>query len=57
MILFKPVALDERTLVDLTHTGGAADASFWLVDNPFTNLKRGRPISHAQLAALVHDGA
>jgi hypothetical protein len=57
MLLFKPVALSERALGDLTQTEGAADASFWLVDNPFTNLKRGRSIDHAQLAALAQDGA
>jgi hypothetical protein len=53
MLLFKPVALDARALGDLARTDGAVGASFWLVDNPFTNLNRGRSINHAQLAALV----
>ena len=56
MILFKPVALDEHTLGDLTRTEGAAEASFWLVDNPFINLERGQSLDHAHLAALVRGG-
>ena len=54
---FKPVELDGRALDNLTRTDGADGASFWLVDNPFTNLNRGRSINHAQLTALVQGGA
>jgi hypothetical protein len=57
MLLFKPVALDGRALGDLVTPDGAGDVYFWLVDNPFTNLSRGQSIDHAQLAALVHNGA
>lgn len=57
LMLFKPVALDESSLGDLAQADSSAGASFWLVDNPFTNLKRGRSIDQAQLAALVNDGA
>ncbi|MDQ3802900.1 MAG: hypothetical protein M3416_03485 [Acidobacteriota bacterium] len=57
MLLFKPVALDALALGDLTQTDGAAGAYFWLVDNPFTNLNRGRSINRAQLAALAQDAA
>ena len=57
LMLFKPVALDERTLGDLAQSDGAAGACFWLVDNPFTNLKWGRLIDQAHLASLVNEGA
>lgn len=53
MRLFKPVALDGRALKELAPADGAGVTDFWLVDNPFTSLKRGRAIDRAQLSLLV----
>jgi hypothetical protein len=55
MQLFKPVALDVPALDDFVAPNGGGDVYFWLVDNPFTDLNRGRPIDQAQLALLVHN--
>jgi hypothetical protein len=58
MQLFKPVALDGRAFKQFTTPAdGTRDVYFWMVDNPFTNLSRGRPMEHAQLALLVDGGA
>lgn len=57
MRLFKPVALDGRALEELVPAGGVGDTDFWLVDDPFTSLKRGRLIDRAQLSMLVRDAA
>jgi hypothetical protein len=53
MRLFKPVALDERALGELVAPSGASETDFWLVDDPFTSLSRGRLIDRAQLSALL----
>jgi hypothetical protein len=55
MLLFTPAALDEGALEDLGNAGGADDVHFWLVDTPFTTLKRGQKVDHTQVAALVKD--
>ena len=55
--LFKPVALDGRALDELVPAGGAGETDFWLVDDPFTGLGRGRLIDRAQLSRLVLDAA
>lgn len=55
--LFKPVALDERKLKELVPAGGVGEAELWLVDSPFTSLKRGRLIDRPQLSLLVQDAA
>ena len=57
MRLFKPVALDGRKLKELVPADGAGDVELWLVDSPFTNLKRGRLIDRPQLSLLVRDAA
>ncbi len=57
MRLFKPVALDGRKLKELVPADGVGDAELWLVETPFTNLKRGRLIERAQLSLLVQDAA
>ena len=51
--LFKPVALDERALGELVPADGASGTDFWLVDEPFTSLSRGRLIDRAQLSPLM----
>jgi hypothetical protein len=57
MQLFKPVALDGRALGELVPAGGAGETDFWLVDEPFTSLNRGRLIDRAQLSMLVRGAA
>lgn len=57
MQLFKPVALDGRALKELVPADGVTDTEFWLVDEPFTNLKRGRLMDRARLSLLVQDAA
>lgn len=57
MQLFKPVALDRGALEELAPADGVADTDFWLVDDPFTSLSRGRLIDRAQLSRLVRDAA
>jgi hypothetical protein len=55
MQLFKPVALDGSALKELVPADDAAagDTDFWLVENPFTNMNRGRSMDRAQLSLLV----
>jgi hypothetical protein len=55
--LFKPVALDMRSLGELVPADGAGGTDFWLVEDPFTNLNRGRLIDRAQLSLLLQDAA
>lgn len=57
MRLFNPVALDVRSLGELVPAEGASETDFWLVENPFTSLSRGRLIDRAQLSLLVPDAA
>ena len=51
--LFKPVALDGRTLGELVPADGVSETDFWLVEEPFTSLNRGRLIDRAQLSLLM----
>jgi hypothetical protein len=53
MRLFKPVALDVRALGELVPADSVGETDFWLVDDPFTNLNRGRLIDRAQLSLLM----
>jgi hypothetical protein len=53
MRLFTPVALDARALAELVPADGVGETDFWLVDDPFTNLNRGRLVDRAQLCLLV----
>ena len=55
MQLFKPIALDGHMLKELVPADGVTGTDFWLVDKPFTNLKRGRLIDRAQLSLLAQD--
>lgn len=57
MQLFKPVALDERALEEMVPADGVAEPDFWLVEEPFTSLKRGRAVNRAQLSLLVRGAA
>jgi hypothetical protein len=53
MLLFKPVALDARSLKEIAPVGTADDVDFWLVKDPFISLKRGHLVDHAQLERLM----
>lgn len=53
MWLFKPVALNTNSLEELVPAGGVGETDFWLVEEPFTSLKRGRLVDRAQLTQLV----
>jgi hypothetical protein len=57
MRLFQPVALDVRSLGELVPADGVGETDFWLVEDPFTNLNRGRLIDRAQLSLLVQEAA
>ena len=57
MRLFQPVALDTRSIEELVPADGAGETDFWLVDDPFTSLNRGRLIDRAQLSLRVRDAA
>ena len=57
MRLFKPVALDARSLGELVPADDASETNFWLVEEPFTDLNQGRLIDRAQLSLLVQDAA
>jgi len=50
---FKPVALDASALAELVPADGVGETDFWLVDDPFTSLNRGRLVDRAQLYLLV----
>ena len=53
MLLFKPVALDARSLKEIVPVGTADDVDFWLVNDPFISLNRGHLVEHAQLELLM----
>ncbi len=53
MRLFAPVALDASALAELVPADGVGETDFWLVDDPFTSLNRGRFVDRAQLRLLV----
>lgn len=55
MLLFKPVVLDERALLDLAPGETESATGFWLVNDPSINLNHSRSIEHAQLALLIRD--
>lgn len=54
MECFRPVIIDNRAFQNLTTTDGGI-ASFWFVENAAMKLSRGRPLDHAQLAALMRE--
>ena len=57
MRLFKPVALDEGALAEMVPAGGVGQTDFWLVDDPYTSLKRGELVDRARLSLLVREAA
>jgi len=57
MFLFKPTVFDERALKELASEEGGGDLRFWLVDDPFINLSRGRQLDHTQFDLLMHNAS
>ena len=55
MFLFKPMLFDERALKGLASEEGGSDLRFWLVDEPFTNLSRGRSVDQMQFDLLMQE--
>jgi len=53
MLVFRPVVLDEQALKELVSEEGDNGASFWLVKNGSTNMKRGEFLNFAELARAV----
>ena len=53
MLLFRPVAIDERFLSDMAFNNDNTPVYFWMVDNPATDVNHGHFIEHTQLARLV----
>lgn len=56
MFLFKPTVFDARALKELAAEAGGSDLRFWLVDDPFVNLGRGRSLDHTQFDVLIRNG-
>lgn len=53
MLQFKPVFLDSKLLQKLISNAGEKPIDFCLIDDPFSGLKRGKPLSREQLASLM----
>ncbi|HEY6248085.1 MAG TPA: hypothetical protein VIX17_29395 [Pyrinomonadaceae bacterium] len=57
MLLFKPVILDARLLLELVPRGEGNDVELWLVKDPSISLKHGRVVEHEQLLSLLEHTA
>jgi hypothetical protein len=57
MLLFRPVVLDERAIIDIASVDDKSDMYFWLVDDQSEDVKCGHRIEQAQLARFVSDAA
>jgi hypothetical protein len=55
MECFKPVILDEASLLEITATDDGK-ACFWLISDPSIKLSRGRALEHGQLALILRNG-
>ena len=53
MFLFKPVVFDELALKQLASEEGVGELRFWLVDDPFVNISRGRSLDQTQFDLLI----
>jgi hypothetical protein len=56
MLVFQPVLLGEQALKELVSAEGEPEASFWLVKEGSTNMKRGMFLEFAELARRVRGG-
>jgi hypothetical protein len=55
MLVFKPVALDNGLLMEITPKTGRNNVDVLLVKDPLLSLKRGRVVEHAQLLLLLEN--
>jgi hypothetical protein len=55
MFLFKPTVFDKRALQKLASEAHDGDLYFWLVDDPFINISRGRLLDQTQFDLLMHN--
>jgi hypothetical protein len=53
MLLFKPVVLDARLLLEVAPKAGRNDVDLLLVKDPLRSLKRGDQVGHGELALFV----
>jgi len=53
MLLFNPVALDARLLKEMKPAASGSEVDFFIVNNPFASLNRGRVVEDAELALLI----
>ena len=56
MLVFKPIALDDRLLREIAPQRHGNDVALLLVKDPLRSLKHGRLIEHADLVLLVGEG-
>ena len=56
MLLFKPKALDDRVLREISPKRNGSGVVLSLVEDPLRNLKHGRQLEHAELVLLVGEG-
>lgn len=53
MFLFKPMVFDKQASKELASEEGGGNLYFWLVDEPFVNIGRGRVLDQTQLDLLI----
>jgi hypothetical protein len=53
MLLFKPIAVDDRLLREIAPQRGRSDVALLLVKDPLRSLKHGRLLVHAELVLLM----
>ena len=57
MLLFKPIAVNDRLLRETAPQRGRSAVALLLVEDPLRSLKRGRLLQHAELVLLVGNRA
>lgn len=57
MLLFKPIALDDRLLREIAPQRNSSEVALLLVKDPLRSLKHGRLLEHAELVLLVSNSA
>jgi len=53
LLVFKPVAVDERTLKDFLPADNQGPTHFWLVKDACLNMKDGLALEHSELVGLI----
>ena len=56
MLLFQPIAVNDRLLREIAPQRGRSDVALLLVKDPLRSPKHGRLIEHAELVLLVGRG-